>query len=65
MNIYRLTVGDKITDGANIFTVSRVAPPGTHGTRVSDGPHVTAHIRPGGYSVDIDARNAQRYKLLP
>ena len=60
---YRAKIGDKITVPANgtasperlTLTVSHIAPPMSGGRRESEGPQITAHTRPGGYSITIDA----------
>lgn len=62
-NAYRAKVGDRITVPADThsnaerltLTVSHIAPPMSGGRRESEGPQIIAHVRPGGYSIAIDA----------
>lgn len=69
-NTHRARVGDIISvtvDGRDYqMTVWRIEPAGTAGTRYSDGPHIAAWIRPGGYGINFDYSNIGRYapKLL-
>ena len=64
VNVWKLKVGDQIhEDGKNYtLTVSAVAPPMSLGRAERHGPSITAHIRPGGYSVSFDASGADRFQ---
>lgn len=69
-NLYSLNIGDRVsvtlTNGQTYtMTVSQVGEPGTMGTRVSEGPYVVAHIRPGGYSVRLGAPDVAHWEALP
>ena len=65
-NTHRAKIGDKIVitrDGHDIqMTVSNIFPAGSGGTSFAAGPHISAHIRPGGYSVSIDATNVDSHQ---
>jgi len=61
INVYRVRVGDKITNGTNVYTVHSISPAGSFGTRVSDGPHINAWIRPGGHGMTIDATQRDQW----
>jgi len=59
LNLYALKVGDEIIVGTrgstpSVMTVYRIDPPGTYATSHTDGPHINAHIRPGGYGLSFD-----------
>lgn len=61
-NPYTAKVGDKHivrVKGRGLIevTVHRIDPAGSAGTRESEGPHVHAHTRPGGYSVRLTTEN--------
>lgn len=64
-NPYSAKVGDRVAitrDGQDsILTIARIDPAGTYGTSHADGPHIVAHVRPGGYSVSLDGSNMSRY----
>lgn len=66
LNTRASKVGDKLVitqDGKDLeMTVARIDPPGTFGTSYADGPHIAAHIRPGGYAVNLDDSNIGKYQ---
>lgn len=66
-DVFRAQIGDRITVKGHIpdrrvdMTVSRLEAAGSAGRRVSAGPAVSAHIRPGGYAVTFDADTLSVY----
>lgn len=61
-NPYTAKVGDThivkgTLTGLVEVSVHRINPAGSAGTRESEGPHVHAHTRPGGYSARLTAEN--------
>lgn len=66
-DVFRAQIGDRITvkghtpDHRTDMTVSRLSPAGSGGRRVSAGPAVSAHVRPGGYAVTFDADTKSVY----
>lgn len=59
-----LKVGDKLIlteDGRTTqLVVWAIQPPGTGATSYASGPHIMAHIRPGGYGITFD-RDSYHY----
>lgn len=58
--LYTAKVGDTVTvtlasGNTHEMMVSQVHAPGSAGRSFSAGPHVVAHIRPGGYSINLDS----------
>ncbi|MEN3225159.1 MULTISPECIES: hypothetical protein [Mycolicibacterium] len=66
VNVWNLKVGDKVREKGKAYdlTVSFISPPMSGGRAEHHGPRITAHIRPGGYSVDFDAQTADRFDNL-
>ena len=58
MDSFTAKVGEKYrdTDGTELI-VWHISPAGELGRRISDGPLVWLHCRPGGYSMTVDRTN--------
>ena len=61
MGTEALEVGDMITYQGYSMTVWMISPPGSGATSMADGPHIHAHIRPGGFGIVFD-RGSYTYK---
>ena len=55
LNTYTAKPGDKFRDDRHVYTVRRVFPAGSMGTRESAGPTILGSISLGGYVRTIDA----------
>lgn len=55
-----------LTDGQVYgMRVSQIGAPGTYGTSHAAGARVIAHIRPGGYSVDLASSQVADAEIIP
>lgn len=66
---YLLQVGTRVRvtlrDGqAYDMTISQRHPAGSAGRSYAAGPHIVAHIRPGGYSIALDSAEVASVELI-
>lgn len=69
-NNYKAALGDKVivtlTSGETYeMTVSQINDPVSMGLASYRGPQVIAHIRPGGYSVNLTGSSVKNVQLSP
>ena len=58
MDNFRVKIGEKYRNAnGTVLIVWNITPAGEMGRRISDGPLIWLHCRPGGYSMTVDATN--------
>lgn len=58
MDNFRVKVGEKYRNAdGTVLIVWHISPAGELGRRISDGPLIWLHCRPGGYSMTVDRTN--------
>ena len=58
MDNFRVKVGEKYRNAdGTVLIVWHISPAGELGRRISDGPLIWLHCRPGGYAITVDATN--------
>lgn len=67
---YLLQVGTRVRvtlrDGSvHDMVVSQRHPAGSAGRSYAAGPHIVAHVRPGGYSVALGSLEVETVALIP